>query len=34
MTLFGIAALILALGVASFFERHQKKEAGHGRSEP
>jgi uncharacterized membrane protein (DUF373 family) len=30
MTLFGIAALILALGIAFFFERQAKREAGHG----
>jgi uncharacterized membrane protein (DUF373 family) len=30
MTLFGIAALILALGIAFFFERLAKRETGHG----
>jgi uncharacterized membrane protein (DUF373 family) len=30
ITLFGIAALILALGIAFFFERQAKREVGHG----
>jgi uncharacterized membrane protein (DUF373 family) len=30
ITLFGIAALILALGIAFFFERQAKRETGHG----
>ena len=30
VTLFGIAALILALGIAFFFERQAKRETGHG----
>ena len=30
LTLFGIAALILALGVAFYFERKAKRETGHG----
>ncbi len=30
LTLFGIAALILALGIAFFFERQAKRETGHG----
>lgn len=30
LTLFGIAALILALGVAFYFERQAKRETGHG----
>jgi uncharacterized membrane protein (DUF373 family) len=30
LTLFGIAALILALGIAFYFERQAKREAGHG----
>ena len=30
MTLFGIAALILALGIAFYFERQSKRETGHG----
>jgi uncharacterized membrane protein (DUF373 family) len=30
VTLFGIAALILALGIAFFFERQAKGETGHG----
>jgi len=29
-SLFGIAALILALGIAFFFERQAKRETGHG----
>jgi uncharacterized membrane protein (DUF373 family) len=35
LTLFGIAALILALGIAFYFERQSPKHAGHpGESEP
>jgi uncharacterized membrane protein (DUF373 family) len=30
MTLFGIAALILSLGIAFYFERQAKRETGHG----
>jgi uncharacterized membrane protein (DUF373 family) len=30
LTLFGIAALILALGIAFYFERQSKRETGHG----
>ena len=30
LTLFGIAALILALGIAFYFERQAKRETGHG----
>ena len=30
LTLFGLAALILALGVAFYFERQAKRETGHG----
>ena len=30
LTLFEIAALILALGIAFFFERQAKRETGHG----
>jgi uncharacterized membrane protein (DUF373 family) len=30
VTLFGIAALILALGIAFIFERQAKRETGHG----
>ena len=30
VTLFGIAALILALGIAFYFERQSKRETGHG----
>ncbi|HEX8802383.1 MAG TPA: phosphate-starvation-inducible PsiE family protein [Terriglobales bacterium] len=30
LTLFGIAALIFALGIAFFFERRAKRETGHG----
>ena len=30
LTLFGIAALIFALGIAFFFERQAKRETGHG----
>ena len=30
VTLFGIAALILALGIAFYFERQAKRETGHG----
>jgi uncharacterized membrane protein (DUF373 family) len=30
VTLFGIAALILALGIAFYFERQSKREGGHG----
>lgn len=29
LTLFGIAALILALGIAFYFERQAKRESGH-----
>ena len=30
LTLFGLAALILALGIAFYFERQAKRETGHG----